>query len=59
MCHVAYLYVQSNEIYSPQYYSAGAGHSVALNQFSPSSYIQELMRKEIYLLTKTCYAKHI
>jgi len=28
------------------YYFAGAGHSVALKQFSPSSCIQELMRKE-------------
>jgi len=35
------------------YYSAGAGHSVALKQFSPSSCIQELVRKETYLLTKT------
>jgi len=42
------------------YYSTGAGHSVALKQFSPSSCIQELLRKETYLLTKNiCYTKHI
>jgi len=41
------------------YYSAGAGHSVALKQFSPYSCIQGLMRKKPYLLTKTCYTKHI
>jgi len=35
------------------YYSAGAGHSVSLKQFSPSSCIQELMRKETYLSAKT------
>jgi len=39
-----------------RYYSAGAGNSVALKQFSPSSCI---LRKETYLLTKTCYTKHI
>jgi len=36
-----------------RYYFACAGHSVALKQFSPSSCIQELIRKENYLLTKT------
>jgi len=41
------------------YYSAGAGHSVALKQFGPSSCIQELMRKEIYLLTKTYVIQNI
>jgi len=56
MCHVAgflYLSVQSNVMYSPWILFCGAGHSVALKQFSPSSCIQELKRKETYLLTKT------
>jgi len=41
------------------YYSAGAGHSVALKQFSPSSCIQKLMRKETYLLTKAYVIQNI
>jgi len=62
MCHVAvfciFLY-KAMWSTAHRYNSSGAGHSVALKQFSPSSCIQELMRKETYLLTKNCYTKHI
>jgi len=54
MCHVAVFCIfLSKAIWSTAhgYYSTGGGHSVALKQFSPSSCIQELMRKD---LTKTC-----
>jgi len=61
MCHVAVFYIflykaMWSKAYG--YYSAVAGHSVALKQFSPSSCIQELIRKETYyLLTKTYLCK--
>jgi len=41
------------------YYSAVTCHSVTLKQFGPSSCIQELMRKETYLLTKTYVIQNI
>jgi len=60
MCHVAvfciFLY-KAMWSTAHRYYSTGARHSVALKQFSPSSCIQELMKKETYI--KTCYAKYI
>jgi len=62
MCHVAIFCIflcKAMLSTAHRYYSACAGHSVALKQFSPSSCIQELMRKETYLLTKTCYERHI
>jgi len=59
MCHVAIFLCKAMWSTAHGYYSTGAGHSIALEQFSPSSCIQELVRKETYLLTKTCYAKHI
>jgi len=39
------------------YYFAGAGHSVALKQFSLSSCLQELTRKETHLLNKHMLCK--
>jgi len=39
------------------YYSVDAGHSIVLKQFGPSSCIQDLMRKETYLLTKNMLYK--
>jgi len=54
MCHVAFFCIfLYKAIWSTahRYYPAGAGHSVALKKFTPSSCIQELMRKETYLLT--------
>jgi len=63
MCHVAGFFCiflcKVMRSTAHRYYSAGAGHSVELKQFSPSSCIQELIKKETYLLTKTCYIKHI
>jgi len=56
-CCLLYLSVRNNVIYSP--WSTGAGHSVALKQFSPSSCIEEFMRKETYLLTKTFVIQNI
>jgi len=56
MCHVAVSCIfLCKAMWSTAhvYYSADAGHSVALKQFSPSSFIQDLVRKETYLLTKT------
>jgi len=62
MCHVvvfcSIFLCKARWSTAHRYYSAGAGHFVALKQFSQSSCIQELMRKETYLLTKTCYTKH-
>jgi len=50
------FFVQSNVM---DIIPLGASLSVALKQFSPSSCIQELMRKETYLLTKTYVMQNI
>jgi len=55
MCHVAVFCIflcKAMWFTAHRYYSVGAGHSVALKQFSSSSCFQELMRKENYLLQK-------
>jgi len=59
MCHVAVFCIflcKAMWCTAHGYYSASAGHSVALKQFSPSSCIQELMRKDLFINKNT---KHI